>query len=245
MQMKHKNIGSPYLFIISLCCSCLSAGGEPEFGIKAITIPSADITMSFVKAGSIDEVYVRVGDEVMESQMLIRQDTEAAEASLAQKNIDLKRLMWAAERGSATELEVEHARLDVRMLEILVDDMTLNSPIAGVVDVVGYEVGEAVNGLEGVIRVVKTDPLWIDVPLPVEQARTFEKGQSATVTFPGEEKPSAAEIIYISTVADAASSTLRLRVEVPNPRKRPAGEHILVSFPAAAASLKSITTREG
>ena len=243
--MKYKNMGPPYLFIISLCCSCLSAGGAPEAGIKAITIPSADITMSFVKAGIIDEVYVREGDEVTESQMLIRQDTEAAEASLAQKKIDLKRLMWAAERGSATELEVEHARLDVRMLEIMVADMTLNSPIAGIVDVVGYEVGEAINGLEGIIRVVKTDPLWIDVPLPVEQARTFEKGQSVAVTFPGEEKPSVAEIIYISTVADAASSTLRVRVEVPNPRKRPAGEHLQVSFPVAAAPLKSIIPREG
>ena len=43
---------------------------------------------------------------------------EAAEATLAQKRIDLKRLEWAGSRGSATELEVEHARLDVKIAEL-------------------------------------------------------------------------------------------------------------------------------
>jgi multidrug efflux pump subunit AcrA (membrane-fusion protein) len=236
--MKYNNTGFAYLFIISLCICGLSTARASDAGIMAITIPSADITMSFVKAGIIDNVYVKEGDEVMEAQMLIQQDTEAAEASLAQKRIDLKRLEWAAERGSATELEVEHAKLEVKVLEIVIDDMTLHSPIIGTVDVVEFEVGEAVNGLEDVIRVVKTDPLWIDVPLPLEQGRNFEKGQMASVIFPGEEKPVTAEIIYVSTVADAASSTLRVRVEVSNPRKRPAGEHVRVSFPATAASLK-------
>jgi hypothetical protein len=31
-------------------------------------------------------------------------------------------------------------------------------------------------------------------------------------------------------VADAASDTLRVRIEVPNQAKRPAGEHVLVTF---------------
>jgi hypothetical protein len=35
------------------------------------------------------------------------------------------------------------------------------------------------------------------------------------------------------SVADAASDTLRVRVEVANPSLRPAGEHVTVSFPLA------------
>jgi len=34
----------------------------------------------------------------------------------------------------------------------------------------------------------------------------------------------------VGAVMDAASATLRVKVEVPNPRKRPAGEHVLVTF---------------
>jgi len=37
-------------------------------------------------------------------------------------------------------------------------------------------------------------------------------------------------IIFVAAVADAASGTLRVRVEVPNKTRRPAGEHVVVSF---------------
>ena len=109
--------------------------------------------------------------------------------------------------------------------------MTLKSPITGTVDKIEVEVGEAVNGLEDVIRVVKTDPLWIDVPVPLAKGRTFKTGQPATVAFPSGSKEINGKIIYVSTVADAASSTLRVRIEVPNKQKRPAGEHVEVFFP--------------
>lgn len=242
LRMKYMNIRSSSLIVISACLSCTLTAADSNSGISAITIPSADITMSFVKAGIIDKVLVKEGDKVTEKQLLIQQDTEAAEASLAQKKIDLKRLEWAAKRGSATELEVEHAELDVKMIEILIDDMTLKSPITGTVDVVEYEVGEAVNGLEGVIRVVKTNPLWIDVPVPVAQGRMLKKDQGTSVIFPGETKQTAGKIIYVSNVADAASSTLRIRIEVPNMQKRPAGERVQVLFANTADSTEPETT---
>ncbi|MDH4202713.1 MAG: efflux RND transporter periplasmic adaptor subunit [Phycisphaerae bacterium] len=236
--MKYKNRWFAHTFWVCAFLSCTLSAGESDPGITAISIPSADVTMSFVKAGIIEKVLVKEGDEVTEKQMLVQQDTETAEANLAQKKIDLQRLEWAAERGSATELEVEHARLDVKVLEILIDDMTLKSPISGTVDKVEVEVGEAANGLEAVIRVVKTDPLWIDVPIPLAQGRTFKKGQPASVAFPGSKKQANGTIIYVSTVADAASSTLRVRIEVPNKQKRPAGEHVQVSFPKTAEPSK-------
>ena len=241
--MKYGNRWLVHTFGVLICLSCAFAAGDSEPGITAITVPSADITMSFVKAGIIEKVFVKEGDAVTEKQMLIQQDTEAAEASLAQKRIDLKRLEWAAGRGSATELEVEHAKLDVKVLEILIDDMTLKSPITGAIDKVEVEVGEAANGLEAIIRVVKTDPLWIDVPVPLTQGRTFKKGQAANVAFPGAGKKETGKIIYVSTVADAASSTLRVRIEIANNQKRPAGEHVQVFFPKTVGPSKTKTKK--
>jgi len=243
-----------------------------DAGIAAITIPSADVTLSFVQPGRIAKVPVKEGDKVKAGQLLIQQDDaaeqaqlsqvkaesedttqiEAAEASLAQKKVDLKRIDWAAGRGSATPLELEHAKLDVTIAnlslkvaqfeheqskrkyeeaKIRVDNMSLKSPIAGTIDRVEVEVGESINGLADVLRVVKTDPLWIDVPVPLALGRTLKLGQVAKVRFPdSEEKASDGKIIYISTVADAASSTLRVRVEVGNKSNRPAGEHVKVIF---------------
>lgn len=221
-----------FLVIISvILILAVPAPAKSDAGITAITIPSADVTMSFVQPGIIAKVLVKEGEKVKAGQLLIQQDTEAAEASLAQKKVDLKRLEWAASRGAATDLEVEHARLDVKIAQIIVDRMCLKSPIAGTIDKIEVEVGEAIDGLADVVRVVKTDLLWIDVPAPLAKGRTLKVGQIAEVKFPGSEKDILqAKIIYVSTVADAASSTLRVRIEVSNKLNRPAGEHVRITF---------------
>jgi len=222
-----------FLYVVALgfLASLGLAQKKSDEGITAITIPSADVILSFVQPGLISKVLIKEGDKVKAKQLLIQQDLEAAEASLAQKKVDLKRLEWAAERGSATDLEVEHARLDVKMAQIVVDRMCLKSPIEGTINKIEVEVGEAINGLANVVRVVKTDPLWIDVPVPLAKGTIPKPGQFAEVKFPGSAKEiSVAKIIYVSTVADAASSTLRVRIEVPNKRNRPAGEHVSITF---------------
>ncbi len=258
---------------ISLFISAAAVQANSNEGITAITIPSADVTLSFIQPGNIAKVLIKDGEAVKAGQLLIQLDDaaeqaqllrvkaesedrtqiEAAEASLAQKKVDLERLEWAGERGSATALEVEHAKLDVKIAElslkvaqfehkqnelkykeaqIRVDNMSLKSPITGTIDKIDVEVGEAVRGLDGVVRVVKTDPLWVDVHVPLAEGRTLKLEQIAKVKFPGsEEKVSEGRVIYISTVADAASSTLRVRIEVPNESNRPAGEHARITFP--------------
>ncbi len=243
-----------------------------EEGIAAITMPSGDVSLSFVQPGRIAKVYVKEGDVVKANQILIRQDdaaeqaqlvlmreqsrnstqVDAQTASLAQKRNYLEKLEWAAERGSATEMEVQDARLEVDMAEfslkaarfeqeqnmrkykeskIRVENMALKSPISGRVEKVAVEVGESIDRLASVVRTVKTDPLWIDVHLPVEKGETLKLDQKATVTFQGAPEVSAeGKVIFISTVADAASATLRARIEVPNKSNRPAGEHVSVQF---------------
>lgn len=260
--------------IICIVSLAIAAHAGEDTGIAAITIPSADVTLSFVQPGRIAKVHVKEGNNVKAGELLVQQDDaadqaqliqikaqsedttqiEAAQASLDQKRVDLKKIEWVAERGSATELEVEHAQLDVKISElslkvaqfeheqnkmkykeaqIRVDNMSLKNPIDGTVEKVEVEVGESVKGLDDVIRVVRTDPLWIDVPVPLAKGKTLKLGQSTKVKFPdAEQRPVEGKVIYISTVADAASATLRTRIEVPNKLKRPAGEHIRVVFSA-------------
>jgi RND family efflux transporter MFP subunit len=242
--------------------------------IRAITRPSADRTLSFVQPGRVAKIYFKEGDVVKAGQVLVQQDDaveraqlahaqaqsqdttqiQASEASLAQKRVDLKKLEKAAARNAATELEVEHARLDVTMAElsvqlatfeheqavrkydeakIRVDNMSLKSPIDGRIEEILLETGESSNALADVIRVVQIDPLWIDVPVPLTQATKLACGSAAEVRFPGPEQVSAqGSVVYVGAVADAASGTLRVRVEVANQSNRPAGEHVQVVFPA-------------
>lgn len=242
-------------------------------GIEAITNPSADVTLSFVQPGRIAKVLLKEGDTAKAGQVLVQQDDaveqvqlaqiealskntsqiEARQASLEQKRVDLKKLEWAASRGAATELEVAHSRLEVKIAElslkvaqferkqnrrkydeakIRVENMSLKSPISGKIEKIHVEVGESVNGLADVVRVVRIDPLWIDVHVPSDKAKALKYGQVVEVKFPDGQASVKGTIIYIGAVADAASSTLRTRIEVPNKSNRSAGEHVMVVFPA-------------
>jgi RND family efflux transporter MFP subunit len=242
----------------------------PPSEVEAVSKPSADVTLSFVRGGRVATVPVREGDTVKAGQLLARQDDEAeqfqlaqlaalaadktrirmAEADLSQKRVDLRRFEDAQKKGAATEWETEHARLAVVTAELQValarfendqnrlkheelksevDRMRLIAPLDGRVEEVAIEPGEAAQPLAPVIRVVRIDPLWIDVPVPLAQARGLRPNGQARATFPGK-KQAAGRIVHVSAVADAASGTLRVRVEVPNPSQRPAGEHVTVSF---------------
>ena len=235
--------------------------------IRAITKPSADVTLSFIQPGRIVELNFAEGktvkkgdlvaklDDAMEQAKLAQasaksEDTtqiKASEASLEQKKVDLKKLEIAAEHNAATDLEVEHARLSVKIAElsldlakfehqlttfdqqaaqIQVDRMQLHSPINGRVEEVFMEVGESVNALQEVIRIVQIDPLWIDASMPTNIATTLKPGDKINIQFTNPNSLQSARVVHIAAVADAASKTLRVRMETPNKTGRPAGEQV-------------------
>jgi RND family efflux transporter MFP subunit len=262
-------IVTSFVFLAAVLCP---SSTDAQSGVEAITVPSADITLSFVQPGQIAEIPPKEGDSVKVGQVLVRQDDavdqvrleilevqsestsqlEASRATLGQKKIDLEKLEWAAERRAATEQEVAHATLDVRIAELgleiaefdhkqhgrqyladktRVDNMALKSPIDGRVEQLFAEVGESVSSAAPVVRVVQIDPLWIDVHVSLSQAMSLESGQTAQVVFPDDpENPVLSKIIFIAAVADAGSSTLRIRLEVSNESHRPAGQHVTILF---------------
>ena len=271
IHMRATKVFLPFL-IVSILIPAMPIHADFEPGVAAITTPSADRTLSFVQPGRIAEFNVKEGESVKAGQVLVRQydaverarlaqleadsqntiNIQAGEASLAQKEVDLKKLEKAAALNAATALEVEHAKLEVKIAElsvklavfeleqaqrkydeakIQIDNMSLKSPIDGIIEKIEVEPGESVNALEDVVRVVQINPLWIDTPVPLEKARDLRYGDTTQVVFPGSRETSVEGIIvFIGAVADAASTTLRVRIQVPNKSNRPAGEHVRVVF---------------
>lgn len=265
--------------VAALTVACFA--GEPA--IDAITRPSANVILKFTMPGQISSVLVKDGDAVKVGDTLVKLDDraekiqvaqlkaeaedrtriKAAEAQLAQKRLDLKKYEDAARGGgirAASEMEIEHARLDVEIAilsldlgkfqqaqnrrkyqeaEIRLNKMKLTSPIAGQVEDLAVEQGESVNALEEVLRIVDIDPLWINVAVPMSQARRLSKNDPVRVEFPDPSKTGKAitgRIIHMPAEADAASRTLRIRVEVPNNARRRAGEHVKVTFGVTSKS---------
>jgi RND family efflux transporter MFP subunit len=272
--------------IASCCVVALLAAvaGGDEFPADAR--PSRDYTLSFQRSGKIAELTVKEGDTVKKGQLLARLDDsaeraklktlkaqaesdiriKAAEAQLDQKKVDLKRYQDLAERGAATDVEVQHAKLEVEIsrlsvemykfqhaqdaravteAELQLEKMKITAPATGRVEQVFRRTGEAAEALEKVIRVVDIDPLWIDVYVPVPQAQllscsTGPEDINAQVRFDRTDPNSVGgRIIHCSQVATGAiPRTLRIRVEVPNKDHKPAGQRVLVSFPAIEKAIR-------
>ena len=260
-------------FVVSVVLLVVPAHANSEAPITAITNPSSDKTLSFVQPGRIAKVHFKEGDSVKAGQVLVQQDDaveraklaqleassedttqiRASEATLAQKRVDLKKIETAAARNAATELEVEHAKLNVKIAELQlevakfeheqakrkyeeaklqIDNMSLKSPIDGSIEKIDVEAGESINALESVLQIVQIDPLWIDVHVPLAKTTNLKSGNSVKVEFPDPQKVSTdGTVIYIASVADAGSGTLRVTIQVPNKSRRPAGEHVGIIFP--------------
>ncbi|MCK4850724.1 MAG: efflux RND transporter periplasmic adaptor subunit [Phycisphaerae bacterium] len=236
--------------------SFLSPGRIAKVLVKAGDVVSADDPL--VKQ---DDAAEQLKLEQLQAQALDSTKIQAAQAELDQKEVDLDKLEKGRGKGVVTLWELDHARLDVKIAElrlalrrfehkqdqrkfdearIHVERMKMASPIAGKVEEIFVEPGESVNALDEVIRVVRINPLWIDVPVPLDDTWNLELEQAATVEFKGPNPlQRKGRIIHIAAVADAASNTRTVRVEVPNKTQRPAGEHVKVSFPPVGRSTVS------
>ena len=184
-------------------------------------------------------------------------------AALELARVEEKALRTAFENDAGSPIEVDRARirtkqseLEVKMAKQTGEENTLQlyqarerhaqyemrAPTAGVVDLMSVEAGELVEVLKPVLRLVVIDPLWIDVPVPTNQTLNLKPGDPAWVTpqLPGYEEPIQGKIIHMAQVADAASDTRLVRVEIRNPKLMPAGGQVTVSFgkPMRAASVE-------
>lgn len=230
-----------------------------EGRVAEVLVKQGDLVQKGQVLAQLDDSAEQIQLEQLKAKADQMVKVKAAAAELAQKREDLKKLQWAKQKNAATDWEVEHARLAVEIsaadLDLArfehhqdslryqqdkaeVERFKIRSPISGRVELVDIEPGESPKPLTTVLRVVKSDPLWIDVAVPMDQTYTLKQGQAVTILFPApdeHEQPHAkGKVIYISGVADAASNTLPVRIEVPNPMNRPAGEHVFVVFDQSA-----------
>jgi len=216
------NMTKKLVVLIGVLSAALLSGAAavPEkqiYEFKAFARVSEDITLSSTMPVRIAKVFVKDGDTVKPGQTLVQLDdkaeriqmeqlkaqaedethVEAAEAQLAQKKVDYKRIENARAKNAATELELEHARLEVTIsnlslklarfehgqdkkkyeqAEAQVDRLRLSVPVSKndlpgdtfKVFKVFVSRGESVDRLKEVIRIIKIDPLWVDAAVPEE-----------------------------------------------------------------------------
>lgn len=186
-----------------------------------------------------------------ESELQVQRAQKAADLA----SVEFESTQDAFERGGTSQFELDRSRLAMETARIDVESAKLNqdlervrleqaealleqlrivAPFDGIVEEVGVELGRSIDRAQPAVRVVSIDPLWIDVPAPAAETIRLglSAGDSAWVLMDSPERRGVLEgrIIEVSPVADYASRSRRVRVEVANPEGLPPGLRAWVRF---------------
>ncbi len=247
---------------------------------KGTTAPSSRRELAFPYQGIIGQVAVKKGDVVKKGQILMKQDDrielkrleglllaadralviKAKQATLDNKQVELKRKTELFNRNALSESEFQSAQLEVviaqaevdvskqeqkekiaekELQEVRVEYMTLRSPVDGVVLEIAQREGEVADIDKPSITILQNDPLHIDIKtLPAAVVAALKVGQELQVRYPDGQWQTA-KLSYIAPLADPRAGTHPIQLEMSNPENRSTGLEVEVKIPvlpqAAAA----------
>jgi len=216
-----------------------------EGALECVLEPNIEIDIGAPVEGLLDEVLVGRGDRIKRGQVLARliSGLEKVTVELAQarvefgerklvRNEDLYRKeVISLHEKDEMETEVLVWRLQLQQAREQLKLRKIISPIDGVIVERIKDPGEYVER-EPLLTVVGLDPLHVEAVAPADLYGTIREGMSGKVTTLGPlSKTYNAQVTLIDQVIDAASGTIRVRLELPNPENAiPAGLRCYVTF---------------
>ncbi|MGD8415655.1 MAG: efflux RND transporter periplasmic adaptor subunit [Pseudomonadales bacterium] len=218
----------------------------PAMDRECLLEPSLTSKLGSPVRGVLSDILVKRGELVRKGQPLAQLDARAERAAVesaqarleyAVRRVDRNKELYRDELISPQErdeieTEAELARLELHERQTALEIRTLRSPLTGiVVDRIGAP-GEFVEETE-VLELAQLDPLNVEVVLPLDLFGKIHKGMQADVTLLGPiEGSHTAEVVVVDRVVDAASSTFRARLQIPNETYAiPSGLRCSVRFP--------------
>ena len=157
--------------------------------------PVNKANLSFEGSGTIEDIYVEVGDEVEQDNKIARIDDSVMQSQLNEAFLELEkqqeilrqtRRIWdelSPEEKATAKLTEEKARAAVWTLQNQMKKTTLYSPIDGVVIKKYFNVGELVTMTSPVVTIMGDGGLEIKAEIPESDIAKVEVGQKAEVTF--------------------------------------------------------------
>ncbi|WP_271438919.1 efflux RND transporter periplasmic adaptor subunit [Pontixanthobacter luteolus] len=99
--------------------------------------------------------------------------------------------------------------------------ITVKAPVGGAVTMLGVRSGMTVMEGQTLAEITGFSPIWLEASVPEAQAANIRQGQPISATLAAyPDQRFAGRIVAILPSADAASRTITVRAELPNPRGR-------------------------
>lgn len=179
----------------------------------------------------IQQAVVTRDNKAVELDRLKQMKDAAAPQEIERARLELELANLAIDKA---KMEHEQRKLALERQNATLDNMRIVCPFDGVVEDVLVREGEIIDPSKGAVIVVRNDPLWVEVHLPVSFSQKLKIGQPLAVVYPDDPQQYMGKIIYFNPFADAASGTQMLRLELPNPQGRPSGLQVQVQVPPSA-----------
>ena len=229
--------------------SAPDAAGTKKTGrtLECLVEPYMTVNVGSSVDGVLEEVAVNRGDHVKKGQVVARLQSgvEAAAVKLSEARVEFARrkverneelfksqLISAQDRDemvTEARLHEEELKRDQETLKL----RTIVSPLDGVVVERRLAPGEFIRTDKSIVlRLAQIDPLNVEVIAPAHYFGSVRVGMTGNVSlepfFRGSRR---ARVVVVDKVIDAASGTLGVRLEMPNPDdKIPAGIKCGVAF---------------
>jgi RND family efflux transporter MFP subunit len=213
-----------------------NAGNE----LECLVEPHVLVNVGSSVDGVLDQVMVNRGDQVRRGQVVARLQSGVETAAVklsdarvefARRKLERSESLYQKQLISVQEKDELVTEVKLREEELKKDEETLKlrtivSPVDGVVVERRMTPGEFIRTDKSVVlRLAQINPLNIEVIAPSRMFKTVHVGMSGRVNlapmFPGTFQ---AKVVVVDKVIDAASGTLGVRLQLPNPDNRiPAG----------------------
>lgn len=213
--------------------------------LQGEVLPDQQVSIRAETAGRIDLQPVARGHFVEANTLIMRIDeadrparVRQAEAAVTGRESDFEATKRLREGGFQGQLRVEMAEADLAAARAALEAARLDlartrirAPIAGMLNQRLVQMGSYVGVGDAVAEIVENHPLRAVVQVPQHQIQRVALGNPARVRMI-EDEPLDGTISYISALADSATRTFRVEIELPNPeRALPSGVSAQVELP--------------
>jgi len=201
------------------------------------TAPARTIDIKAETNGRIVAIGAERGRQVSESEIIVRLDLRDRRARLAEAEasvkefetsynaqLKLQRDGYVSETQMAeTIAKLESAKTELKRAKLDLEYMTIRAPFDGVLSTREVEVGDFVRAGDTIGSFVDNTKLIVAASLAEQDAQLVSVGDEAkAILVTGQEVTG--KIRFISPVADQATRTFAVELEVPNPEgSLPAG----------------------
>lgn len=182
-------------------------------------------------SGRIEEVRVRVGEEVAAGEVLVVLDDdgvgaaiEGAEAQLDLASATLDRVEALHAEGAASRQELDEARAQARSAEAQLRQArsqrgytVIEAPFAGVITQRSAEPGDLAGPGQLLLAMVGTNAVRVVADLPASLSGIASRGMTVTVKEPGGDHRVAAAVDRVVPALTPTARTFRVEADLPAP----------------------------